>query len=82
MSLANGVEYCVKNGVEVINISIELDTHVDYIHEIIGNAISDDVVVVISAGNNSNNTNSIYDHTNTYRKYKIRNSKKEWKKYK
>ena len=43
MSLANGVEYCVKNGVEVINISIELDTHVDYIHEIIGNAIADDV---------------------------------------
>ena len=58
MSLANGVEYCVKNGVEVINISIELDTHVDYIHEIIGNAISDDVAVVISAGNNSNNTNN------------------------
>ena len=32
--------------------------------------------------NNSNNTNSIYDHTNTYRKYKIRNCKKDWKKYK
>ena len=27
--------------------------------------------------NNFNNTNSIYDHTNTYRKYKIRNSKKK-----
>ncbi len=27
--------------------------------------------------NNFNNTNSIYDHTNTYRKYKIRNSTKK-----
>ena len=45
----------------------------------------DDIVLFLfkpSTINNSNNTNSIYDHTNTYRKYKIRNSKKEWKKYK
>ena len=56
LNLANGVDYCVNMGVEVINLSISLNSHWSYMHDVIENAIWYDVSVVIAAGNENNNT--------------------------
>lgn len=56
LNLANGIDYCVNMGVEVINLSISLNSHWSYMHDVIENAIWYDVSVVIAAGNENNNT--------------------------
>ena len=56
LNTANGVEYCTYMGTDVINLSLSFDSHWSYIHDIIDNAILNNVVVVIAAGNNDNDT--------------------------
>ena len=56
LNTANGIEYAANNGADVINFSIAMDFHWDYIHEVIENALDNNVVCVLSAGNNNNNT--------------------------
>ena len=56
LNIANGVEYCTYMGTDVINLSLSFDSHWSYIHDIIDNAILNNVVVVIAAGNNDNDT--------------------------
>lgn len=56
LNLANGIEYSTYMGADVINLSIGMDSHWSYLHDVIDYAISNNVVVVISAGNNDNDT--------------------------
>lgn len=56
LNLANGIEYSTYMGADVINLSIGMDSHWSYIHDVIDYAISNNVVVVIAAGNNDNDT--------------------------
>ena len=56
LNLANGIEYSTYMGADLINLSIGMDSHWSYLHDVIDYAISNNVVVVISAGNNDNDT--------------------------
>ena len=49
LNTANGIEYAANNGADVINFSIAMDFHWDYIHEVIENALDNNVVCVLSA---------------------------------
>ena len=56
LDIANGIEYAANKGIDVINFSIGMYSHWSYIHDVIDYAISNNVVVVIAAGNNDNDT--------------------------
>ena len=56
LNIANGIEYSTYMGADVINFSIAMGSHWSYIHDVIDYAISNNVVVVIAAGNNDNDT--------------------------
>ena len=56
LNIANGVKYATNRGVRVINFSIGMDSHNSYLHDAINYAISKNVAVVVSAGNDNKNT--------------------------
>ena len=56
LNIANGIQYAANKGVDVINFSIGMYSHWNYLHDVIESAIENDVVFVMSAGNDNNNT--------------------------
>ena len=56
IDIVKGLEYAADNGVDVINFSINMFNHSNYIHEIMKEVLSKNVAVVVSAGNNDRDT--------------------------
>ena len=59
LNVVNGIYYATDNGVDVINLSLGSKSHSDYKHDAINNAILNNVLVVIAAGNS--NTYASYE---------------------
>ncbi len=57
LEAGNGIEYAVNHGADIINLSMYLDSHSDYLDGVIKKAIAKNVTVVVAAGNFDKNTN-------------------------
>lgn len=49
--LADGIEWCIKNGIDVINLSIELEEDFPLLRYSVNRALSADIIIVAAAGN-------------------------------
>lgn len=55
LNISNGIDYAVRKGAKVINLSLNMDggVHDYYLHDVISNAVAKGVTVVVSAGNSN-----------------------------